>query len=66
MLAAQQRLQGQDRLGHWEHRSEATRPYVRAHIILTHPFAASRRNQGERPDVREAEANRAVFTGVEI
>ena len=34
--------------------------------MLIHPFVASQGNQGERLDVDEAEANRAVFTRVEI
>ena len=71
MLAAQQRLQCQDHLvigttlGAINTRLEATCPYVRACSIPIHPYAASHSNQGERAEDDEAEANRAVFTGVE-
>ena len=57
--------------GHWASLSAidthlgVTCPYVKKIIILIHQFIASRSNQGERLDVDEAEANRAVFTGVE-
>ena len=71
MLAAQQRLESQAPLVIGRPLVQsiptlgATCPYVRNIIILIHPFAASRSNQGDRLDVDEAEANRAVSTGVE-
>lgn len=72
MLAAQHHLQSRDHLvigttiSAINTHLEATYPYVRACIVLTHPSAAALSNQGESPDKEEAGANRAVFTGVEI
>lgn len=69
MLAAQQHLQSRDHLvigttiSAINTHLEATCPYARSCIVLTHPSAATLRNQGESPDEDEAEANRAVFTG---